>query len=304
MIKSKFSISIYVGIFITLLFLAIPFFFIWKTQRTGQSDERYLRLLILPCFSIILFAAYSRLLYFFTITTERIIIKGVFKQKNIAFADIRLIDLFSKESLYWTTGGDAISIRIEMENGEKVILPDTFYRNSHKVKKFILDNFKDKIKPYINDRHTVLSGTALETDPEKFAGNPYISFRGVLIYCLLITTLLFTITASPSKRWDYLLIFSIMTLLFSVGLGSQLYYFLLTDKKIIVKHHVFLWVKKVYNIGDIAEINFEKGYRAANGLRISTHDFKSKLYRAGSLSDQTWQRLKEKLQSLGIYFAD
>ncbi|MFI5133100.1 MAG: hypothetical protein ACHQEB_02135, partial [Chitinophagales bacterium] len=86
--------------------------------------------------------------------------------------------------------------------------------------------------------------------------------------------------------------------------GYQLHYFLFSNKNLIVKKHFFFWINKSYNIEDITEVNFEEANKQAKALRITTKDFKSKKYQAGSLREKDWNELKEKLKSMDIYFVE
>lgn len=56
----------------------------------------------------------------------------------------------------------------------------------------------------------------------------------------------------------------------------------------IVKNHTFFWLNKSLKYSDIVEVVFEKRGRLPNSLRITTKDFKSKIYFAGTLSDKSW----------------
>ncbi len=300
--KSRFSIYTYVWIFLTLVFLAIPIFLIIKTQLAGESDEKYIGAIAFSFLSILLFYLYSRFCHLVSINADYITIKGIFKRKKIAATEIQLIDLFSKKDLYFTIGGETITIRIDLEDGDKIILPDIFYGNIDKMKIALLENFKDKIKPYKTGKTNVLSSAGLETEAEKFAGNPYTSFNGIMI-CGFTIFILILLLQKKAFVPAYLFL-SVPLIIFYVGFGYQLHYFLISNKRLVVKNHLLPWINKVYNVEDIIEANFESQRRRSDALRVSTRDFKSKLYLAGSLRNKHWNLLKEKLIGLDIYFAE
>ena len=74
----------------------------------------------------------------------------------------------------------------------------------------------------------------------------------------------------------------------------QLYYFIIDNDKFVVKNQILIWTKKVYELNQIHEIELvDPSYytRSAIALRVTDDKFKSKLYRAGSLSKKTWKAL-------------
>jgi hypothetical protein len=300
--RSRFSTYTYAWIFLILVFLAIPIFLIIKTQLTGESDEKYIGAIAFSFLSALMFYLYSRFCYLVSIDADYITIKGVFKRKKIAATEIQLIDLFSKKDLYFTIGGETITIKIDLEDGDKIILPDIFYGNIGKVKIALLENFKDKIKPYKTGKTNVLSSTGLETEAEKFAGNPFTSFNGIMI-CGITIFILILLLQKKSFVPAHLFL-SVPIIISYLGFGYQLHYFLISNKRLVVKNHLLPWINKVYNVEDIIEANFESQLRRSDALRISTSDFRSKQYISGSLRSKDWNLLKEKIKALGIYFAE
>ncbi|HEY5405923.1 MAG TPA: hypothetical protein VIJ92_02505 [Ginsengibacter sp.] len=87
----------------------------------------------------------------------------------------------------------------------------------------------------------------------------------------------------------------------------QLYYFIIDDDKFVVKNQILIWTKKVYELNNIHEIELvELSYysRSAIALRVIDDKFKSKLYRAGSLSKKTWKALLADLKECKIEVND
>ena len=64
------------------------------------------------------------------------------------------------------------------------------------------------------------------------------------------------------------------------------------------------WVKRTYDVNDIIEANIERPYKRSTSLRITTRDFKTKLYPAGSLRQKHWNTLRKKLEELRINFVN
>ncbi|MEO8406225.1 MAG: hypothetical protein ABI480_16570 [Chitinophagaceae bacterium] len=303
MVKSKFSIFVYGGILFALFFIAIPFYFIAQTQRSGESDEKYLTFIFFPLFSLVFTFIYGRFIYFITIDGDIISIRSIFKKRLITTTDIHQIDLFAQENLYSRARRSELAIRIDLQNGGKIILADTFYSNSHIIKKTLEENFSSKIKPYKIERPALSVSGFIDTEPEKFGGSPFLSITGLMPILLITVMSVLVITSTTADRSFALLTEAAIIFIFLIPLfGLQFHYFLISDRTLVVKNYLLPWVKKTYDLDDVIEANREKRYRQPYCLRISTRDFRSKKYAAASLQQQTWKRLKLKLISLGIYY--
>ena len=68
----------------------------------------------------------------------------------------------------------------------------------------------------------------------------------------------------------------------------------------VIRNHNVFWTKKPYNIKDIKEVVFETQGKMPNCLRVITKDFRNKLYPAGTLRDNNWIALKDKLEGYKI----
>jgi len=245
----------------------------------------------------------TRLAYIIKIGDRILSIKGVFINKIIYSSDIRSINLFSKEGFMWSFGFfTTISVRIELETGKRIIIADPFYRNISQIKKSLSENFNEKINPPKILKEQPTTGTIPENDPEKFAGNPYTSYNGIVIVGWPIFILvLFIFIKRPLAPPD--IFFPVGVILLYLGCGNQLHYFLISNQHLTVKNHVFPWVNKSYNLADIVEANFETPpNKRSKSLRITTRDFRTKVFTAGSLREKHWTQLREKLESLSINF--
>ena len=115
----------------------------------------------------------------------------------------------------------------------------------------------------------------------------------------------FIIVKDPERLITFLPLFLIFFLgLFYWVSGIQMFYFVISDNNLIIRNHFFFWYKKYYSLDDIIEVNFESPYKRSDALRVTTSNFKSKLYSAGSLRSKTWDALKEKFIELGIPFKE
>ena len=216
----------------------------------------------------------------------------------ISTADIASIDFFSRANYYLLIGQITIVTEIELITGEKIIIPDPFYRNIGKLKQAIAKNFKGKIIPYTSERKIKSSSFLQINDFEKIAGNPYTCFNTLLLAGMVIS--LFLMQFLPNKVNDIKFASLIMSVVLYFGLGLQMNYFLISGQDLIVKNHYFFWFTKIYKIENIIAVSFENPYRRSEALKIVTNDFKSRLYGAGSLRSNHWVVLKERLWDLGI----
>lgn len=131
----------------------------------------------------------------------------------------------------------------------------------------------------------------------EFNGNHFLSANGLILYGF-IAFILFMIFQNPSKiigNYKALLFLSSIGLFMCGIFSSKMHYFIVTDKYIIVKNSIWFWFNKVYEIDNIKELVIETPHKQSTSLRIITKDYKSKMYQAGSLRDNTWTKLKEYL---------
>lgn len=304
MVRSRFNAYAYLSFFFVAVFLILSLYLLLHPQlnlkgKTGKTFPAPLVGFVILLLTFFLFYVLAKVIYFITIDNS-ISIKGVFRKKQIERSEIKSIDLFSREDFYWSTGSVTIGTRIELENGEKFIIADPFYRNIDIIKQTLSEGFKEKIKPYNTNKSARLTQTVFDDDLEKFAGNSYTSFNGLLFLGFILFFVLMILYKQNLQVAHLFLILPVIILYF--GFGSQLNYFLISKNRLIVKNHLLFWVNKVYYIDDITHVNFESPYRRSEALRITTSNFKSRLYSAGSLRRKDWRALKEKLTSLQIHF--
>lgn len=311
MVKSKFKFMVYFAYVFMLAFLifSIYLFSHPKMHTSGTLGIRLpapvtgLIILMLASFLFLMIAPYSQVT---KITDQIISVSGFYSRKMIGNADIRSIDLFDKENPFLTARGTTLAIKIVLETGKKIILSDTVYRNSHEIRKGLYENFKEKITYPKRLKGSRASKTGIDSNFQKFAGNPYTSVNGIMVFLILGFIFILTANFFPSITPTHFLILIPLAFLIALCLfiAYQLNYFTISDQHIIVKNHFLPWVNRKYEVDEVIETNFEYPYKNSDALRITTNDFKSKLYRAGSLRKKDWQALKEKLKKLHLHFMD
>jgi hypothetical protein len=305
MVKSRFKISAYFSLFFLLAFFALSIFLLSsphltiKTRNGGSGSALGLGFAFLAG-SLLLFYGIGKIFYLVKIDLNSISIQGVFKRKRIEEPEIKSIDLFSFQNLYWATGATTIATKIELENGDHFIIADPIYKNSNAIKQALSDNFTKKIRHYHKADASRLTQIVQEDDLEKFVGNPYTSLNAILFAGLTLLFIIPVLSMANLRPIHLLVLFFI--LIFYLIFGSQLNYFLVSNKRLIIKNHFFPWKNKVYAIDEIIHANFESPHKRSDALRITTRDFKTKLYSAGSLRQRHWAGLKAKLKSYHIHF--
>jgi hypothetical protein len=235
------------------------------------------------------------------ISQDKLRVYGLFqKRKELAIDQISEIDLFAI-GIY--NGSATIVTKIELLSGEIIKLAGPNYKNISEIKLSLVKYFPTKIKKanLIPEKWPI--SAIKEFGEMKFAGNPYTSFNALLMYGIAIGLIITTINTKKSFEIAHLfLIIPVAALFF--GLSYQLNYFIFSEGQLIVKNHFLPWVNKQYEINDIIASNFEQGRKASRSLRITTKNFKSSNYQAGSLRDKDWNTLKEEIKKLGIHFIE
>jgi hypothetical protein len=300
--KGKFSFTVYLNLTLLLLLASITAYTFLHPEfytKVKSKESKFLISLLLLFLSIIAAYSFAKRTFLVRIGDGAIILRGFLKTLNIRSSEIKSVNLFSAENLYGFAGYRTIATSIELESGKKVIITDSFYRNIPELKKALIENFGKKI--ILPQRHfNSHQKTEFETEYEKISGNPITSINGLMI----IGSLCFIALSFTSKTHlvpaHLFLLFPLA--IFYFGFGSQLYYFLISNRHLVIRNHCFPWVNKIYNLEEIILVNFEKTGKRSKSLRITTNDFKSKLYSAGSLREKHWEIIRTKLNDDGIPF--
>jgi hypothetical protein len=301
MIKSRFNSYVYIHFVICafLFFASFYLLFYPGLHLKGKHGHEIpapvvgLLLLVMDAF---LFYSIAKRLFLITVTENEIQIRGLFQRHSIHKSDINTIDLLSMEEVYWTVGVNTICVSIYLVDGRKIILTDLLYSNISTVKQMLFEIFKEKIRP-LRKLETSEGPSASETDFEIISGNKYFNVNSIIFFGMT-AFLVILIFAKPSFKIAAVLTIPIVAFFFA--LGSQLHYFLVSNRRIVVKNHFFPWFFKSYELNDIIAVNFEQPYRRSEALRITTKDFKSKSFGAGSLRQKHWNALRRKLKGLVV----
>lgn len=302
MVKSKYSLHAIAGIFAFSAITCLVFYFSTTLNLFGKSKKTGLPnfVLILLMLALVLFFLFRllKIIPNIRISDKNINISSlVSKTKILTDNDIKKINLFAYGSVMsWIT----IVTRIELTNDEIIEIANPEYRNIGEIRLALIENFPDKIKSFQSEGENTDNSRILESDLLKFSGNPVFNFNTIMFGGLMLFIAFNSFFPYRPKDTWFVLFFCLPLLYFI--LGHQSHYFLVEKKYFIVKNHFFFWRNKIYKIENIVACNFEYVGGSSKSLRITTKDFKSRYYSAGSLREKDWKALKDKIDEWGIYF--
>lgn len=300
MLRTRLGLYSYINIFFLFGFITGSLYLFTHPLEQVNSSRYHFSL---PSYlaGVFLAAATSYLVYSFGKSTPvvRISEKGLnvytlFGHRSIKEETITTIRLFDMATAF---GASMPAIIVEVTEGRPLYIFSICYANTKAIRKTLAKNFPGKIvQPTLVP---AISNTTPTPDfPfEKYAGNPHTSFNGVLSYFWIF--LFLTLLQNAYNFYDYLTFLPVFMAVFLLP-ASQLYYFELSEKELIVKSHVFFWVKKIYLLGNIIQVNVESPHKRSTALRIVQADYSTRLYCAGSLRNNDWKAFLREIRSRRI----
>lgn len=303
-VKSKLSLSIILlSLFIVSVLVGIILF-----VTTADLDAVERKNGISPVFGILLMLlllGYTSFLIIkrvslIIISEHEIIVRKLFKKRIITEPEIASINFWGKSDQWFLLGQYAVSTFIHTKDGEVIVIPDLFYRNYAVIKQHIHRCFPGKTIAQVTKKtlHDVCPPSSNET--RLVAGNPYTCFNSIILAIFFLALIFFLLLKTDTGS-----IFAIgITLpLLYLSLGTQMYFFIIADKDLVIKNHYFPWVRKFYQLDAITAVSFESPHRRSDALRIACKDFTSKQYGAGSLRNNHWALLRDHFEKHGISIA-
>lgn len=301
MVKSKYSFYTYFGVFsgvalIIILIILLATVDTWGYTQKALISKAFGSIVIITLILFMLFRVFKTSPQI--IVSENLLkIPGIFhKRKELTITDILEIDLLA---IGMYNQSATIITKIKLVNGETIKLIAPNYKNISEIKLALIDYFPEKIKKTNPITKEVAKIPSYNFEPIEFSGNPFTSFNSLLIYAFIIGII---ITTKEFGLPHLLLIIPIAGIFW--GLSYQLHYFIFLKEKLIVRNHFLPWIHKQYDIKNIIALNFESARNTSYSLRITTNDYKSSIFPAGSLRDKNWDDLKAYIKKQGIYFID
>lgn len=237
----------------------------------------------------------------FTKNSSKIVLNktGIrFKNTFYHWDNIESITLTGKKGLFMRTPTECATL--VFKNAMPILIFDDFYSNTPEMKYFIQEIVVNK-KDTIEDKDEKIDLNKLSNElfiPYK--GHPIFSFRGILLWGLIIFVSGITVVGGRKLPFEAHLFISGLCVIWFLLHASMMYYFEISKDYFIAKNHYFFWKEHIYPISELKEIVFERQGKQPNSLRLITNKFKTKWFPAGSLTDATWLEMKKELESKNI----
>ena len=226
--------------------------------------------------------------------------KITIKDKTYYWKDIQDIKMTGKKGFGLFSYQMEVTT-LEFENNITEYIFDDLYSNSWEIKSFIKQIVVDKKDKLEIEQHKVSNNDIENERFAEFKGNPIFSFRGIMLWSLII---LFVgmIVFSKSKISNVKgLIFLVSFCAFWFAFNAYcMHYFALSKNYFVVKNHYFWWINDIYKNSEIEIIVYESQGKQPNSLRIITKNFRRKIYPAGTLNDDKWLEMKMELERKNI----
>lgn len=190
---------------------------------------------------------------------------------------------------------------IEFRDGTIRYFYDDMYSNFWILKQFLQQTLKKSAEVNIITIRKVKSVELKDEEIVNYKNNQLKSINGIIFWLVLLIFILLLLFASQSNTAKGLLIVYFLFFIFWLPYNSWLmHYFGISKHFFVVRKHNSFFMSDIYSLTDIREIVFETRYKMPKCLKVITSDFKSKLYPADTLKDDTWLELKEILENKGV----
>ena len=303
-VSKRHPFKFYLAIVLTvLLFFSIAtaiLFDYYKSLNDEQQNakENLLLILAIACYA---FAGYSLYRYIKNAPTIKLDKDFIyFNRQAYSIAEIDKIYLTGKQPFNYAINVPMEAATLKFKNGDIKYIFDDMYSNSWEMKSFLKTILIDKSE-FISNSILQVDKNGVETDfYDTFKGNQFSSFRGILLWGMIIFFIYIILNGQKPVNVGAVVMVAGFALFWFIAFSFQMHYFQVSNKYFLVRNHNFFWKRKVYNISDIKEIVFETQGKMPNCLRVITTDFKSKLYPAGTLRNDSWLELKDKFENFNI----
>lgn len=290
---------IFLALFYIALGSAIIFGYIRESSEGDVKVKTFFLLIMgIACYALAVYSIYRYIKNAPTIILDEDFIS--FGNTTYALTDIKKVTLTGKRPFKYVGNLPMEAATITFRNNEIRYIFNDMYSNSWEFKYFLKQVVVDKNNYTEKKELSIESNETIIDTFEVFKGNQFTSFRGIILWVLIIILIYAHFNNSIKKSYGAN-IFLAGAGLFCFFLNSYfMYYFKVSNSFFLIRNHNFFWVKKAYRISDIKEIVYETQGNMPNCLRIITKDYRDKLYPAGTLRDTDWLNLKTTLESYKI----
>ena len=265
-----------------------------------SNDEIENKTYFMIVFSIISFFVAIDLLYTYFKNSKVILIdreKILITNKYLFWRDIQDISLGGKKG-FGFFNYQIEAAKLKFNNGDEYYIFENIYSNGAEIKSFIKNVVIEK-NDIITTLKTVSEKELVKEKFQKYAGSPFFSFRGIMLWGLIVFILFLTFSNGNKNLEKMLFLFPICLFWFFLNAYSM-DYFEVSKNFLKIKNHFFFWKNDIYRLDEIEELVFETQPKQANMLRVISTDFKTKLYRAGTLKDSVWLEFKDDIEKKNV----
>ena len=217
------------------------------------------------------------------------------KDKTYYWKDIQNVKMTGKKG-FGLFSYQMETTTLNFNNNTEYIFDD-MYSNSWEIKSFIKQIVVDKKDKFEVSAIEIADIEIEKENFEEFKGSPIFSFRGIMLWSLIIFFIFLLLKTSNLNSLKFFIPFG----LFWFSLNSYcMHYFELSKNYFVVRNHYLWWVKDIYKNSEIEIIVYESQAKQPNNLRVITKNYRRKIYPAGTLNDQKWLEMKTELERKNI----
>ena len=290
-------------IFSLLFFTALGTFMIYIFYKMWLNNEVENKTYLMPIFSLLVYFIGFSFAKSYIKNTPKIILdfeKITINNKTYYWKDIQNVKMTGKKGFGLFSYQMEVTT-LEFENNITEYIFDDMYSNSWEIKSFIKQIVVDK-----KDKFEISTNETNKNDIEKenfeeFKGSPIFSFRGIIMWSLILFFLF--LLFSPIRKISHinaLKFFVPFSLIWFAFNSYCMHYFELSKNYFVVRNHYFWWVKDIYKNSEIEIIVYESQPKQPNNLRVITKNYRRKIYPAGTLNDEKWLEMKMELERKNI----
>jgi hypothetical protein len=289
----KFYLAISLGSFFMfgLVFLAIISF--WFEKENGTLESKHF---IIPVAVILIGTLTIRSMKMYFRNSPRICISDQFISFNSTVylvSEIEKVIFIGKNKFPFIVDYFMESATLYFKDGTKMFIFDDMYANTTQLKIRLSEIItggkpipRKDIAPDITGGDRAFKGNLLLT----IRGLSFIVYTLFMIFCF--------------AKWDAPVALRVFSGLLFMSLAAAnvwvANFFVLTDQYLIVRHHLFFWKKKFYQLNEVRELVYERKGKMPNSLRVITIGYSSKLYPAATLSEETWLSMQKAFRARRI----
>lgn len=294
--RYKFYLSLALG---ALFLMAISAALLLSFSLGLKSGPVKPKIYLLPLLSagILFVAGYMLYKYYKNAPVIQLDARSVsFGNRTISWTDVTSIKLSGKFRFPFIIYFPMEATAIYFKDGSSLLIFDDMYQNAWQIKAFLQDVVIDKKTTQPPEVFEVRAEDLSSENFTIYKDNQFTSLRGIMLWGMFTVFFLIIMSKKISPPTSALLFLTGFGIFWFLLHSYMMHYFNCSDHFFVVKNHNLPWRTKRYRLKDIREMVFETQGKQPNCLRIITRDFKSKLYPASTLRDNTWLSMKADLE--------